>query len=147
MNKKQQNNKSVLKFENYYVDEFIFNKNNDFEKEQGQKIDVDLNFEFDTERDQDRFKRIVTCYIFDENYIEKNKPFYIKVKLYGVFSLSNFDEDNKKHKELIQKNTLAILFPYIRSIISHMTLEMQVGPVQMPPMNINSFFDKKNKEK
>lgn len=147
MNKKQQNNKSVLKFENYYVDEFIFNKNNDFEKEQGQKIDVDLNFEFDTERDQDRFKRIVTCYIFDENYIEKNKPFYIKVKLYGVFSLSNFDEDNKKHKELIQKNTLAILFPYIRSIISHMSLEMQVGPVQMPPMNINSFFDKKNKEK
>jgi preprotein translocase subunit SecB len=147
MNKKKENNKSVLEFENYYVDEFIFNKNKNFEKEQGQKIDVDLNFEFETDRNQDKFKRIVTCYIFDENYIEKNKPFYIKVKMYGVFSLSNYDENNKMHKELIEKNTLAILFPYIRSIISHMTLEMQVGPVQMPPMNINTFFDKKNKEK
>jgi preprotein translocase subunit SecB len=136
-------NKSILEFDDYKIDEFIFKKNNNFSKKRDQKIDVDLNFEFAIERDQDNFERIVTCYIFDENYIDDNKPFYIKLRIKGMFSLSNFDENNEKHKEIIEKNTLAILFPYIRSIISHMTLEMQVGPVKIPPMNINSFFDKK----
>ncbi|TDO94155.1 protein translocase subunit secB [Halanaerobium saccharolyticum] len=140
------NNKSVLEFENYYVDEFVFKKNKNFAKGQDQKIDVDLNFEFETERNQNNFKRIVTCYIFDKNYVENNKPFYLKLKINGNFSLANYDDKNRKHKEIIKKNTLAILFPYIRSIISHMTLEMQVGPVQMPPMNINHFFDDEKDE-
>ena len=134
-------NKSVLEFDNYYIDEFVFKKNEKFTQDQNQKIDVDLNFEFNTERNQDNFKRIVTCYIFDKNYVENNKPFYLKLKINGLFSLTDYDENNRKHEEIIKKNTLAILFPYIRSIISHMTLEMQVGPVQMPPMNINHFFD------
>lgn len=134
-------NRSVLEFDNYYIDEFVFKKNENFTKDQDQKIDVDLNFEFDTVRNQNNFKRIVTCYIFDQNYVENNKPFYLKLKINGLFSLANYNEKNRKHKEIIKKNTLAILFPYIRSIISHMTLEMQVGPVQMPPMNINHFFD------
>lgn len=134
-------NRSVLEFDNYYIDEFVFKKNENFTKDQDQKIDVDLNFEFDTVRNKNNFKRIVTCYIFDQNYVENNKPFYLKLKINGLFSLANYDENNRKHKEIIKKNTLAILFPYIRSIISHMTLEMQVGPVQMPPMNINHFFD------
>jgi preprotein translocase subunit SecB len=134
-------NRSVLEFDNYYIDEFVFKKNENFKKDQDQKIDVDLNFEFDTVRNQNNFKRIVTCYIFDQNYVENNKPFYLKLKINGLFSLSDYDENNRKHKEIIKKNTLAILFPYIRSIISHMTLEMQIGPVQMPPMNINHFFD------
>jgi len=139
-------NKSVLEFDSYYIDEFVFKKNENFTKDQNQKIDVDLNFEFNTERNQDNFKRIVTCYIFDENYVENNKPFYLKLKIYGIFSLADYDENNRKHKEIIKKNTLAILFPYIRSIISHMTLEMQVGPVQMPPMNINHFFDEEKED-
>ncbi|PTX16410.1 protein translocase subunit secB [Halanaerobium congolense] len=138
-------NKSVLEFDSYYIDEFVFKKNENFTKDKNQKIDVDLNFEFDTERNQDNFKRIVTCYIFDENYVENNKPFYLKLKINGIFFLADYDENNRKHKEIIKKNTLAILFPYIRSIISHMTLEMQVGPVQMPPMNINHFFDEEKR--
>jgi preprotein translocase subunit SecB len=134
-------NRSVLEFDNYYIDEFVFKKNENFTKDQDQKIDVDLNFEFDTVRNKNNFKRIVTCYIFDQNYVENNKPFYLKLKINGLFSLADYEENNRKHREIIKKNTLAILFPYIRSIISHMTLEMQVGPVQMPPMNINHFFD------
>jgi preprotein translocase subunit SecB len=139
-------NKSVLEFDNYYIDEFVFKKNEKFTQDQNQKIDVDLNFEFNTERNQDNFKRIVTCYIFDKNYVENNKPFYLKLKINGLFSLTDYDENNRKHEEIIKKNTLAILFPYIRSIISHMTLEMQVGPVQMPPMNINHFFDEEKED-
>lgn len=139
-------NRSVLEFDNYFIDEFVFKKNENFTKDQDQKIDVDLNFEFDTVRNQNNFKRIVTCYIFDQNYVENNKPFYLKLKINGLFSLADYDENNRKHREIIKKNTLAILFPYIRSIISHMTLEMQVGPVQMPPMNINNFFDEEKED-
>ncbi len=49
------------------------------------------------------------------------------------------------HRDIIKKNTLAILFPYVRSIISHMTLEMQLEPIKLPPMNINAFFENKQK--
>lgn len=137
-------NRSILEFKNYYIDEFIYKKNEDFTKKNDEQIEVNFDFEFGIERKDDNFKRIVTCYIFDEDYIENNKPFFIKLRINGMFSLSNFDEDNEKHREIITRNTLSILFPYIRSIISHITLEMQVGPVQMPPMNINSFFKSQN---
>ncbi|MCF8009601.1 MAG: protein-export chaperone SecB, partial [Halanaerobiales bacterium] len=132
MNKKN----SVLEFNHYYVDEFIFKKNDNFENKENKKINVDFDFDFDIKRNQNDFKRIVTCRIFDEDFAVKNKPFYLKMKIIGLFTLTNFDEENQMHQEIIKKNTLAILFPYIRSIISHMTMEMQIGPVQMPPMNI-----------
>ncbi|MFW5794909.1 MAG: hypothetical protein ACOCV1_05455 [Bacillota bacterium] len=98
-------NSSVLEFDNYYIDEFVFKKNEKFTKDQDQKINVDLNFEFDTVRNQNDFKRIVTCYIFDQNYIENNKPFYLKLKINGIFSLADYDEKNRNHRVIIKKNT------------------------------------------
>lgn len=93
------------------------------------------------EKNGDFFIGEVTCKIFDSDFGELNKPFYLRVKICGVFSILGFDERDEVHVDIIKRNTLAILFPYIRSIISHLTMEMQLDPIILPPMNINSFFD------
>ncbi len=136
---------SILRFEDYYVDEFTFERNENFSVPQGEKVELDLDFNFDIqELDDDKFIRKIICTIFDEEYIKNNKPFYLKIIISGIFCLPNFDPDSEKHNEIKKKNTLAILFPYVRTLISHMTLEMQIESVRLPPMNINSFFDTNN---
>lgn len=138
-------NKSILKFEDYYVDEFIFEKNKDFKISSEEKTELNLNFDFETERhNSEKFIRKINCKIFNKNYKENNKPFYLNIKISGIFHFPNYDENNQRDNEIIQKNTLAILFPYVRSIISHMTMEMQIEPVRLPPMNIKSFFEENN---
>ncbi len=45
---------------------------------------------------------------------------------------------------LIEKNTLAIMFPYVRSYVSNITAQPGMMPIVLPPMNIAAMM--KNKE-
>lgn len=134
-------NKSVLDFIDYRIDKFIFQKNEEFRISEGKKVEVDFNFSFGSDQKDEIFERKITCDIFDEDYKNNDKPFYLSLTLTGKFRIFGFEKGNEMHDEIIKKNTLAILFPYVRSIISHMTLEMQIEPVTLPPLNINSFFE------
>jgi len=136
--------RSILEFENYYIESFVFEKNEEFNISKEEQVKLNIDFDFDTKYEGDLFIRKVTCTIFDEDYIKNNNPFYLELLMNGVFRFPGFDKENDMHTEIIKKNTLAILFPYIRSTISHMTMEMQIQPVKLPPMNIKSFFEEKN---
>ena len=51
-------------------------------------------------------------------------------------------ENNFERRDLLlRKNTLAILFPYIRSQISLVTAQPGLVPIVLPPMNIESVFE------
>ena len=144
---KKQKSKSILRFDDFYVESFNFVRNKEFEILEGKKVKLDFDFDFDFDFiDDERFIRVIKCSIFDEKYKENNKPFHLKIIVHGIFCVPNFNKENEMHNEIIQKNTLAILFPYVRSAISHMTMEMQIEPVRLPPLNIKSFFEVKEEK-
>ena len=50
--------------------------------------------------------------------------------------------------DMLEKNTIAIMFPYIRSYISSITTQPGMSPIVLPAMNIVAMVnDQKKKER
>lgn len=61
---------------------------------------------------------------------EKNNQINIYVKSKAHFTTQ------QENTNLIKKNTIAIIFPYVRSHISSITSQPGMMPIVLPPMNI-----------
>lgn len=78
--------------------------------------------------------------IFQINNEKNDMPFSIKVNVAGVFRLDNWEfSDNS---ELIKANTAAILFPYLRALVSMITTNANIPPYTIPVMNIAALFER-----
>ena len=60
----------------------------------------------------------------------ESKTLVAEAKCLGVFKTSN---DNYP---LIERNAIAIMFPYLRSYISSLTTQPGMQPIVLPPINI-----------
>lgn len=63
----------------------------------------------------------------------------VKVVLRGIFSLNGFEDDPQMAKTMIQTNTVAIMFPFIRSQVSLLTTQPGLRPIVIPPINTSKF--------
>ena len=71
-----------------------------------------------------------------------NETIYVNVKGRSIFSTK------QENKDLLEKNTIAIMFPYIRSYISSITTQPGMAPIVLPAMNIVAMInDQKTEEK
>ena len=73
--------------------------------------------------------------LFDEFYIENNKPFHIEIVVQGMFT----DSDKTSKMNVFEKyfsNMISILYPYIRSYISAITGMFGIQNVQIPAINV-----------
>lgn len=61
---------------------------------------------------------------------EKNNQINVYVKSKAHFTTQ------QENTNLIEKNTIAIMFPYVRSHISSITSQPGMMPIVLPPMNI-----------
>ena len=73
----------------------------------------------------------------------KNKTDSVCIHLdtVGIFTIENFERDRDMNERILKANTVAIMFPYIRSQISLLTTQPGLLPVMLPPMNINALLD------
>lgn len=79
---------------------------------------------------------------------DKKEEFEFLISLSGFFEIDKNDylSDERKH-DLINKNAVAILMPYLRSEVSLLTAQPEMDCVVLPPFNINKMLDGRNKEK
>ncbi len=61
---------------------------------------------------------------------DKNQNIYVNVKAKAIF------RTQQKNMDILEKNTIAIMFPYIRSYISIITTQPGMAPIVLPAMNI-----------
>ena len=101
-----------------------------------------LRFGFSSEtyesEDESMYKITTTTTV--DNGEDKNLD--IKLVMSGYFGFEqegDLDEDRKNH--FIEKNTLAIIFPYIRSYITNLTAQSGAEPIIIPPININALIE------
>ena len=71
---------------------------------------------------------------------DEDENLYVYVKGRAIFHIENYE------KVLLEKNTLAIMFPYIRSYVSTITTQPGISPIVLPPMNIAAMIDDQNKQ-
>lgn len=86
------------------------------------------------EIDKDTYKCSLVFCMSDEE--EKT---FLDITVSGDF-LFNTDLDLELKEILVAKNTLAILFPYLRSQVTLLTAQPDVETVVLPPININALI-------
>lgn len=133
--------KSKLKFINYIVEKIEFETNLDFSGNDPE-IDFDLNNEYKIEGKS--FILTLDVEVFPE--AKKNDyPFTLKIKMIGVFEVES-DVDEKTTIEFAERNSIAILFPYLRALASVYTSNANIGNLILPPINVVKYLqDKKAK--
>lgn len=127
-------NISKLRFENYLAKELVFEINPSCTETEELELNLKFNHEMQLDYQQNKAVIILECSLFEEAD-KNNYPFSLKLSLLGFF---NFDTDLKEEEiiKLLEVNGTAILFPYLRSIITTVTSNIGVPPVIIPTMNI-----------
>lgn len=125
-----QNSKLILK--KYFVDKLSIETNKNFVSN-GDKITVNSQFFFNVSK-QSTYEAVCTLQILID---DKEVPFKIDAKIGGLFYLKDYEKD-EFNKSIMTKNTLSILFPFLRSLVSNLTLSANYPAYILPIMDLSN---------
>lgn len=132
--------KSVLQFEKYIVKEIYYRANESYiAHNKGISLDFDFDAQSNFSEDSKKMEVELRANVF-HNAVQKNYPFEMSVSIKGFFSIETGDRELHS----FESNAIAILFPFIRAIVSTYTANANIVPVILPPMNINAYLKEKN---
>ena len=75
--------------------------------------------------------------------INREEEFEMRLAITGYFQL---DENDPNKQILLEKNAVAILFPFLRSEITLLTAQPEMAPIVLPVVNIAAMFDEAKQE-
>lgn len=131
---------SSLKFNNYIVNQVNFKVNesaNNEEKNWNLTFNISNRTMVNEEKNQMNLRLKVS--VFKDI---QNAPFYMDVEITGFFELIGEDDISK-----YEANAIAIMYPYLRAIVSTYTASANINPLILPAINVNAMLKRKNKQK
>lgn len=126
------------KYESFLVLKRIEIVESCFKKKYGELDELELGVE--VKHEFSKLKENVFEVILSTTVSDKNERIYVYVKERAVFNTSQANMD------ILQKNTIAIMFPYVRSHISIITTQPGMTPIVLPAINIAAMINDQNKE-
>ncbi len=133
--------KSVLSFKRFDVLETIYRFNPSIELDSEDvtpKLSLKIRYQ-----DEDR-KLAALIFSIELGDVELSEnTFYIKVVVVGLFSLELEQDANSNDliDDMYKKNAVAILYPYIRSIVTDLSSKGSENPIILPPLNVAAMID------
>ena len=112
----------------------------EFKQERG-KESQEYNTSFQIEyaiNSEDETKVKVTI---DTMVANEPNSIVLNLQTVGIFKIDKVNTDETTYDHLIKANTVAIIFPFIRSQISLLTSQPGLMPVMLPPININALVE------
>lgn len=70
--------------------------------------------------------------------VEQEEEYITEVQVSGFCTIN---EDCAMKDEILHKNTVAILFPYVRSQLTLLTAQPETTPIVLPALNINALIE------
>lgn len=135
-------NRAAISFVGCVVHKIDFKTNQEFEDvDSPVKLDLDFDVNIQVDKEKHMASVLLGCIINDE-YEVRNKPFFLCVAIEGIFTFEP-DADKGLIAKLLNNNTVAIVFPYLRAIISTISVNCGINPVILPTINILEFLKKK----
>lgn len=133
--KLQIKNTSSLKMENLTIDEITFNRNK-LINSKNLNVDFKTNFIYNGDKD------CMVTLIGQVKTKEDANELSLMVKISARFYFEENEEiDADTVKFLMERNTVSILFPFLRSTISTITCQPNLQPIIIPPMNVNDLLN------
>ena len=120
---------SPLVLKNIIITEGHFKRNED----SLENLELKVGVSHDVERLSEREYKIT----LELNVADPEEKLSVFVK--GMF------ETKQENQMLIERNTLAIMFPYFRSYVSTLTTQPGMTPIVLPAMNIMTMLAQKEK--
>ena len=77
--------------------------------------------------------------VLETTVSDENEAVFVNVKGRAIFLTK------QENKDILEKNTIAIMFPYIRSYISIITTQPGMNPIVLPAMNIVAMVNDQKK--
>lgn len=134
---------AAINFINYVVDTMYYKTNPEFDIENNKDITIDEDVDAHIDIIDDEKTAIITLRAkLDEH---KNVPFSFEVSIVGYFEFDEEESEEIEFRDLLKTNAVAILFPYLRSIVSELTGKSNRFPnYNMPVRNIAREMSEKN---
>lgn len=79
--------------------------------------------------------------------LENNLPYLIEIVIRGFFETNNILEDDEEKLEVVLSNGSAIMYPYMRALITDITSKSDFSPIVLPTINFYKYVEKIYKEK
>lgn len=76
--------------------------------------------------------------------LEEKTAFLIEVHFAGLFSISGCDEAEQKY--LLGSQAMNVLFPYVREVVSDMTVRGGFPPLVLSPVNFDALYQQHLKQ-
>ena len=108
-----------------------------FKRNEGslENLELKVGVSHDVERLSEREYKIT----LELNVADPEEKLSVFVKGMAIF------ETKQENQMLIERNTLAIMFPYFRSYVSTLTTQPGMTPIVLPAMNIMTMLAQKEK--
>lgn len=123
---------SSLRFENYKVNKVEFKANEIKQQKQAWNLKFNINNTTEVNKERNRMKITLAINIFEG---VEDAPFSMKVEISGFFELVGEDDITR-----YEANAIAIMYPYLRAIVSTYTASANVSPVILPAINVNAML-------
>jgi preprotein translocase subunit SecB len=121
---------SKFKFLGYRISRVDLNINDDYEPKENKKIDINTKYLID----KNNSNMVV---VIMEVLVETNKKdFKLYIQIKGFFQKDSNMDDNLFTK-LYTQNAPAILFPFVRAIVSTYTAQANIPPILLPSINFS----------
>jgi preprotein translocase subunit SecB len=125
------NYESPLVLKNIMITEGTFKRSEDSLED----VELQVNVSHNVNQISDREYKI----ILELSVADPQGKLSVFVKGMAIF------ETEQKTRTLIERNTLAIMFPYFRSYVSTLTTQPGMMPIVLPAMNIIAMLTEKDK--
>lgn len=129
---------SSLRFINYIVNEVNFKSNRVKDDKKVWKLTFDITNSTKINKERNKMEITLRVNVFKG---QEESPFNMEVELIGYFELDGEDDITR-----YEANAIAIMYPYLRAIVSTYTASANVSPVILPAINVNAMLKRKKEE-
>ncbi len=130
---------SCLQFMGYEVNKIHFELSEAFDKIDDFRISPEFGMSV-SELNNGKYKVQLSISIKSTN--ENPQPFNLDVVMTGNFSIRMENDDDIK-QALLHDNTVAIMFPFLRSIVSSLTTAANIPSLILPVINVAETLKRK----
>lgn len=135
---KRESTISSLRFINYIVNEVNFKSNRVKDNKKVWKLTFDITNNTKINKERNKMEITLKVNVFKG---QEESPFNMEVELIGYFELDGEDDIIR-----YEANAIAIMYPYLRAIVSTYTASANVSPVILPAINVNAMLKRKKEE-
>lgn len=129
--------KSFLKMSDLYFSKFIF-ENDKLSEKKEQKVDISYNINGDISDGENKVKVSI-----DLNIKSQDERMSLYLQTIGVFEIDARNIDQETKDFILKRNTIAIMFPFIRSQVSLITTQPGMQPIILQPIDVNKLVESK----